>query len=194
MRNRTAPRKDKNKVLPHGIPELIRNNPGSFGVLDFKVCHELPCINILLNKCHFQIPVPVELLDSMEEMYAPPEHPVFQLTPPGFDIRARFLYEEMGQPIINKDSFWNTYKDLLHRFQQPAEDTELDEVLATHTETMQRLHDLSWDEIPLLEGLKELREGGLVIGEGYGDDTAGSSNGDGPEYADFTDDSSSEEE
>jgi hypothetical protein len=37
MRNQTAPRKDKSKVLPHGIPELIRTKPERYGSLDFKV-------------------------------------------------------------------------------------------------------------------------------------------------------------
>jgi hypothetical protein len=27
QRNRTAPRADKNKILPHGIPEIIREQP-----------------------------------------------------------------------------------------------------------------------------------------------------------------------
>ena len=37
LRNRTAPRADRNKILPHGIPELIRNKPEKYGTLDFKV-------------------------------------------------------------------------------------------------------------------------------------------------------------
>jgi hypothetical protein len=37
LRNQTAPRKDKHKVLPHGIPELIRLHPEDYGSLDFKV-------------------------------------------------------------------------------------------------------------------------------------------------------------
>jgi hypothetical protein len=37
MRNMTAPRKDKHKVLPHGIPEIIRKKPEQYGSLDFKV-------------------------------------------------------------------------------------------------------------------------------------------------------------
>ena len=35
--NRTAPRADKKKLLPHGIPELIRQKPEKYSVLDFKI-------------------------------------------------------------------------------------------------------------------------------------------------------------
>ena len=37
LRNRTAPQADRNKILPHGIPELIRNKLEKYGTLDFKV-------------------------------------------------------------------------------------------------------------------------------------------------------------
>ena len=36
-RNMTARRADKNKVIPHGVPELIRQNPLAYGCQDFKV-------------------------------------------------------------------------------------------------------------------------------------------------------------
>ena len=42
FKNRTAPRADKNKVLPCGIPSLIRAKPHQYGGLDFKVSVRLP--------------------------------------------------------------------------------------------------------------------------------------------------------
>lgn len=36
-RNKTKPRKDRHKVTPHGIPELLRAKPDFFGIVDFKV-------------------------------------------------------------------------------------------------------------------------------------------------------------
>lgn len=36
-RNHNAPRRDKNKILPHGIPAIIRAKPHEFNSLDFKV-------------------------------------------------------------------------------------------------------------------------------------------------------------
>jgi hypothetical protein len=35
--NHTAKRRDRNKVLPHGVPELIYRSAEDFGALDFKV-------------------------------------------------------------------------------------------------------------------------------------------------------------
>lgn len=39
-RNRTAPRADNKKILPHGPPELIRSKPEHYGAVDFKVMNE----------------------------------------------------------------------------------------------------------------------------------------------------------
>ena len=36
-RNRTRPRYDKKKVLPNGIPLVIRDKPEKFDAMDFKV-------------------------------------------------------------------------------------------------------------------------------------------------------------
>ena len=54
IRNRTLPRSDTKKVLPHGIPELMREKPEQFGALDFKVIVHLYtysnfCFPSLLN-------------------------------------------------------------------------------------------------------------------------------------------------
>lgn len=37
MRNLTAPRSDRKKVLPHGIPAIIHQKPEKFESMDFKV-------------------------------------------------------------------------------------------------------------------------------------------------------------
>lgn len=47
--NNTAKRRDRNKVLPHGIPELIYTSPADYGALDFKVCFE--CCQQAQPKC-----------------------------------------------------------------------------------------------------------------------------------------------
>jgi len=41
QRNFTAPCADKNKILPHGVPAIIRSNPSWFGSFDFKVSQYL---------------------------------------------------------------------------------------------------------------------------------------------------------
>ncbi|KAG2335890.1 hypothetical protein BDR05DRAFT_978886 [Suillus weaverae] len=46
--NNTAKRHDRNKVLPHGVPNLIYDSPGDFGALDFKVRDTSPVIFICM--------------------------------------------------------------------------------------------------------------------------------------------------
>ena len=40
FKNRTAPRKQRHKILPHGIPAVIRSQPSHFNAYDFKVNQE----------------------------------------------------------------------------------------------------------------------------------------------------------
>lgn len=47
IHNRTLPRADTKKVLPHGIPELMREKPDQFGALDFKVIDRSYYIHLL---------------------------------------------------------------------------------------------------------------------------------------------------
>ncbi|KAG1883822.1 hypothetical protein F4604DRAFT_1515040, partial [Suillus subluteus] len=61
FRNYNPPCRDKHKILPHGIPAIIRAKPHKFDSLDFKV------------------PIPGDLIDEVEGIYAPPDHPVFEL-------------------------------------------------------------------------------------------------------------------
>lgn len=35
--NNTRKRRDRNKILPHGAPDIIYQSPENFGILDFKV-------------------------------------------------------------------------------------------------------------------------------------------------------------
>ncbi|KAF8218486.1 hypothetical protein L208DRAFT_1350965, partial [Tricholoma matsutake] len=95
FKNSTAPRTVRNKILPHGIPALICTHLSHFGAMDFK------------------IPVPSELLDEVEALYAPQDHPVFELVPHTFHERADNLYAAIGQPAITVETFWDIYLDLL---------------------------------------------------------------------------------
>ncbi|OAX32928.1 hypothetical protein K503DRAFT_860077 [Rhizopogon vinicolor AM-OR11-026] len=53
------------------------------------------------------LPVPGELFDEVEAIYAPSEHPVFDLVPPTFEQHARHLYASLGKPQVSSDFFWN---------------------------------------------------------------------------------------
>jgi hypothetical protein len=167
IRNRTLPRADTKKVLPHGIPELMREKPEQFGALDFK------------------IPVPTDLVDRLEAEFAPPDHPVFQLTPPLFHARAGALYASIGSPAITFQTFWDTYRRLLQCFQDW--ETQDEEMASLISSQRAQKEEVEQDLIPLIEGMNELRQGGQVIGPSQAMDY-----GDGSDYASFTDDSDDE--
>ena len=56
-----------------------------------------------------KLPVPGELFDEVEAIYAPSEHPVFDLVPPTFEQHAQHLYASLGKPQVSSDFFWNVY-------------------------------------------------------------------------------------
>ncbi|KAJ7278500.1 hypothetical protein C8J57DRAFT_1434292 [Mycena rebaudengoi] len=128
--NSSPRRADKNKILPHGIPDLITAKPHLFNSENFKVI------------------VPPALFDELEKKWAPPSDPVFSCTPPEFDKQAQHLYSQiLGSPAA---AFLTApfNDDLAHAFSIADDGFLL--------------------EIPLMEGLRELRNGGQVIGpDGY---------------------------
>ncbi|KAJ7763607.1 hypothetical protein DFH07DRAFT_867353 [Mycena maculata] len=136
-RNKTKPRRDKHKVLPHGIPELLRTIS--------------------------MIPVSSQILDEMEARFAPPDHEVFQLVPPEFDHWANIYYDAMERPVVQHETFWDIYCQLLAYFTQvPDVEVDLQIPLSSHKETARRIDK---EEVPL-----------LPVGVQYGT----------PEYANFT--------
>ncbi|KAL0960042.1 hypothetical protein HGRIS_011690 [Hohenbuehelia grisea] len=98
LRNFSAPRADKNKVLPHGIPALINQKPERYGTFDFKV------------------PVDSALLDELEQNYAPPDHEVMQLVPALFALRAQDVYTSLHSPVVTSVSVWDIFRDMLAQF------------------------------------------------------------------------------
>jgi hypothetical protein len=132
QRNFTAPRRDKNKILPHGVPAIIRAYPERYNALDYKVSliSFLATLEMDNPKYTPQIGVPDSLFDEMEAKYAPPEHDVFHLTPPPFDSRANKYYEKMGRPPVTSNSFWDVYQQLLAVFQEAVPSDDLTEVLS----------------------------------------------------------------
>ncbi|KAJ6612191.1 hypothetical protein B0H10DRAFT_1648990, partial [Mycena sp. CBHHK59/15] len=97
--NNIAKRADKNKVLPHGVPNHMHQAPEDFGVLDFKIS------------------VDPESIDYVRTLYAPPDHEVFELVPKDFAELAAEFYNQIGQPPITRTNVWNIYMELLTRFQ-----------------------------------------------------------------------------
>ncbi|KAG1796073.1 uncharacterized protein HD556DRAFT_1234916, partial [Suillus plorans] len=92
--NNTAKRHDRNKVLPHGVPNLIYDSPGDFGALDFKIVLEPGTI------------------DHVRNLYVDLNHAVFELVPRDFGDFLHQCYDELGRPIVDCRSAWNVYLDL----------------------------------------------------------------------------------
>jgi hypothetical protein len=143
-----------------------------------------------------KLPVPAELLNELEVQFAPPDHEVFQLTPPAFDQHASLFYNSLGRPQVSYDSFWDIYRQILHLFQvnegQPEDmptvslANTLAEELDSHFDTIARISN---EGVSLLPGMEELRQGGPVVGD-TGD--VGSSGPSSIPVAVFTDESGSE--
>ncbi|KAG1800559.1 hypothetical protein EV424DRAFT_1474841 [Suillus variegatus] len=97
--NNTAKRRDRNKILPHGVPNLIYNSAEDFGALDFK------------------IQIEPEALDFVQSLYIKPSHCMFDLVPEGFSKCIQHCYNDLGRPVITRQSVWDTYWLLLDALQ-----------------------------------------------------------------------------
>ncbi|KAJ7932229.1 hypothetical protein B0H13DRAFT_2227784 [Mycena leptocephala] len=145
--NNTAKRADRNKVLPRGVPNHIYQAPEDFGVLDFK------------------INVDPESAAHVRNLYAPPEHEVFELVPKDFGELAAEFYFQMGQPPITRTNVWDIYNAFLSQFQHldnmhriPA---ELDEQWGYALTIARDDHE---DDIALIPNLAPLPNGLDVVG------------------------------
>lgn len=99
----------------------------------------------------------------MERKYAPPDHPVFQITPPEFNRRAiQFLEHNLNSPVVTMHTFWDIYTSLLNLFKSETKNNvtlgyELADLLAEEQQ-------VNSETVDLMEGQAELRYNGMVIG------------------------------
>ncbi|KAF8527657.1 hypothetical protein JB92DRAFT_3139803 [Gautieria morchelliformis] len=92
----TAPKRaDKNKILPHGRPQLIFEAPHMYDSMDFKVG------------------VTQDAIEDIRAYYAPSQDPVFHLVPPDFEPLVQQVYIRMGSPRIERDSIWEIYANMV---------------------------------------------------------------------------------
>ncbi|KAG2125457.1 hypothetical protein DEU56DRAFT_873091 [Suillus clintonianus] len=125
--NNTAKRRDRNKVLPHGVPNLIYDSPEDFGAMDFKVT------------------VDQDGIDHVRRTYIKPNHLVFDLVPQPLDQYIQHHYDDLGRPPVTRQSAWHIYLDLLHSIQ-----------LAEQLPPPIVYGDVDEDNLPLLEHQREL--------------------------------------
>jgi len=63
-----------------------------------------------------QIKVNPAHVKTVEEMYAPADHPVFVLVPPSFAAFAAEFYVLMGSPRVSRNTAWPVYRGILAAF------------------------------------------------------------------------------
>lgn len=103
--------------------------------------------------------ISTDMFDEIQQEWAPLDDPVFQLTPTSFHNQASDHYISLGQPAISRGTFWDVYKLLLACFRQGPVDANIEEEF--------NLSNLGADQdMHLLHGLRELRIGDDVVGDG----------------------------
>ena len=130
-------------------------------------------------------------------LYAPQDHPVFELVPPPFNDRVVDLYAKMGRPDIKAKTFWVIYLDLLKGLRDGS-DAALTDILTSHQQSsseqaniMALLPDMEPFRLgqPLDAGRNINYIGGINVSALSSDVPVPL-----PEFADFTTDESSGED
>ena len=121
---------------------------------------------------------------EVEALYAPQDHPVFELVPPTFHELANNLYSAIGQPEITHATFWDIYLELLKQLRN-RQDEEPTDIITTYRELESMQPD---EDMALLPNMEPFRLGQPL---NVGNDVSyiGGLDGDPcPEYAMFTSD------
>ncbi|KAI6105017.1 hypothetical protein EV401DRAFT_1893017 [Pisolithus croceorrhizus] len=128
--NNTAKRRDCNKILPHGIPNLIYESAGDYGALDFRV------------------KVDPAAIEHVRKLYIKPTHTVFDLVPPAFGAFIEEFYVHMGRPSVTRQNVWTIYRGLCNMIRQHA-----DALTVLKSPSLAPTSDnYDDDEFPLYEG------------------------------------------
>ncbi|KAJ7670123.1 hypothetical protein DFH06DRAFT_1372925 [Mycena polygramma] len=160
--NNTAKRADRNKILPHGVPNDICEHPANYGVLDFK------------------IKVNPNAINDVRGVFAPPENEVFQLVPPDFQDIIAQIYMDIGQPPVTRASCWDVYRQLLGVFRGlDAAHRIPHDIDADWGYALAMAGDAHAKDIGLTPNLQPLRNGEDVIGPGGAYYMGGVNNGNG---------------
>ncbi|KAG1835956.1 hypothetical protein DFJ58DRAFT_735324 [Suillus subalutaceus] len=149
--NNSMKRHDRNKILPHGIPNIIYEAAEDFGALDFKIKLE------------------PEALDHVRSAYIKPSHPVFDLVPEAFGECISHFYDELGHPAVTRQSAWEIYLQLLEMLQHADELPPQIELLDSEDEEVIPLLD-NYEDLPAHEESNNAYYMGGVNG-GLGMDT-----------------------
>lgn len=134
----------------------------------------------------------------MEALYAPPDHPVFELVPPAFHEHVSNLYAAIGRPEVTIETFWDIFCNLLECLHEVPKE-QLTKITACYNAT----HEQDSDDMALLPDMDafhpgqplNLRPNANYIGGLDGSVFTNSTEaGPVPEFADFTEEDETDEE
>ncbi|KAF8588752.1 hypothetical protein K439DRAFT_1613257 [Ramaria rubella] len=139
--NMTSKHANKNKILPHGRPQLIFEAPRMF---------DIPA------------------LDEIRNEFTPADDPVFLLVPCAFDNLSHSIYASIGQPTIVRSTIWGIYAQMLVQIRHtysthPSPDLQA----ACESSLVNQDFGPGSPIIPLTAGLWELCNGNTIIGPGF---------------------------
>ncbi|KAG8734743.1 hypothetical protein FRC10_011462 [Ceratobasidium sp. 414] len=105
--NTSAKRSNTKTTLPAGRPKYIYMYPHQYDGEQLKV------------------EVPREAVERVRQIYAPPDHPVFEWMPPQFEAWAQKFYVHAGGEVIVRNNAWYYYHSILDLFRRLEAGTAL---------------------------------------------------------------------
>jgi hypothetical protein len=69
---------------------------------------------VILMQVIIKVKVEQEAIDYVEQLYAPPDNPVFELVPATFAHYTQILYDKMGSPPGTGENVWDIYRELVN--------------------------------------------------------------------------------
>lgn len=156
--NTSLRRANKNRVLSTSyVPDIVFENPEAYDAVDFRVSVKLHQSHYLADSS-IQIRPPVEVIDEAEAIWAPRNHPVFQLVPPAVGEHLELLYCILERPDITRDTFWDIYTALLNLWKSGEEDQDWDPDIAAELEAQANAPDAGEDNgVPVMDIISGLQ-------------------------------------
>jgi hypothetical protein len=65
-----------------------------------------------------KVKVEQEAIDYVEQLYAPPDDPVFELVPATFAHYIQMMYGNMGSPVVTGENIWDIYRGLVQQLEE----------------------------------------------------------------------------
>jgi hypothetical protein len=90
----------------------------------------------------------------VRNLYIKPDHPVFDLVPPALGQYIQHHYEQLGSPVVNRQSAWDVYLELLNALQHDnSEELQAQTLLVDESDEDEEVLPLleNYDDLPFCE-------------------------------------------